>query len=155
MWLNSQETADLVTFTEEILNGKLHFLCSVLYLLSSSRKSQKDRKKESIWMTAEKMRKGKRKIERKEIGDAKGRQTSVWNARNSTLGEIYLSFFNRKQHSPMLFSILTRFSCIVFFILTKTDKLLIFLKTHLDYGESNQAKDLEQHLNIFLVKNCV
>ena len=25
MW---QETADLVTFTEEILNGKLHFLCS-------------------------------------------------------------------------------------------------------------------------------
>ena len=26
---NRQETADLVTFTEEILNGKLHFLCSV------------------------------------------------------------------------------------------------------------------------------
>ena len=25
---NLQETADLVTFTEEILNGKLHFLCS-------------------------------------------------------------------------------------------------------------------------------
>ena len=24
---NSQETADLVTFTEEILNGKLPFLC--------------------------------------------------------------------------------------------------------------------------------
>ena len=24
---NRQETADLVTFTEEILNGKLHFLC--------------------------------------------------------------------------------------------------------------------------------
>ena len=24
-----QESADLVTFTEEILNGKLHFLCSV------------------------------------------------------------------------------------------------------------------------------
>ena len=24
---NPQETADLVTFTEEILNGKLHFLC--------------------------------------------------------------------------------------------------------------------------------
>ena len=23
-----QETADLVTFTEKILNGKLHFLCS-------------------------------------------------------------------------------------------------------------------------------
>ena len=24
----NQETADFVTFTEEILNGKLHFLCS-------------------------------------------------------------------------------------------------------------------------------
>ena len=29
MWPNSQEIADLVTFTEEILIGKLHFLCSV------------------------------------------------------------------------------------------------------------------------------
>ena len=29
MWANLQETADLATFTEEILNGKLHFLCSV------------------------------------------------------------------------------------------------------------------------------
>ena len=29
MWPNLQETADLVTFTEEILNGKLHFLCAV------------------------------------------------------------------------------------------------------------------------------
>ena len=28
MWPNPQETADLVTFTEEILNGKLSFLCS-------------------------------------------------------------------------------------------------------------------------------
>ena len=28
MLLNLQETADLVTFTEEIPNGKLHFLCS-------------------------------------------------------------------------------------------------------------------------------
>ena len=26
---NPQETADSVTFTEEIFNGKLHFLCSV------------------------------------------------------------------------------------------------------------------------------
>ena len=26
MWPNPQETADLFTFTEEILNGKLHFL---------------------------------------------------------------------------------------------------------------------------------
>ena len=29
MWPNPLETADLVTFTEEILNGKLQFLCSV------------------------------------------------------------------------------------------------------------------------------
>ena len=28
MWPNPQDTADLVTFTEEILNGKLHF-CAV------------------------------------------------------------------------------------------------------------------------------
>ena len=30
---NPQETADLVTFTEEILNGQLHFLCSVMNVL--------------------------------------------------------------------------------------------------------------------------
>ena len=28
MWPNPQETADLVTITEETLNEKLHFLCS-------------------------------------------------------------------------------------------------------------------------------
>ena len=28
MWPNPKETADLVTFTEEIVNGKLHFLRS-------------------------------------------------------------------------------------------------------------------------------
>ena len=32
MWPNLQETADTVTFTGEILNGKLHFLCSQLFL---------------------------------------------------------------------------------------------------------------------------
>ena len=32
MWPNPQETADLVTFTEEILNEKLHFLCSVMLI---------------------------------------------------------------------------------------------------------------------------
>ena len=26
---NPQEITDLVTFTEEIVNGKLHFLCSI------------------------------------------------------------------------------------------------------------------------------
>ena len=29
MWPNPQEAVDLVTFTEEILNGKIHFLCSI------------------------------------------------------------------------------------------------------------------------------
>ena len=28
MWPNPQKTADLVAFTEEICNGKFHFLCS-------------------------------------------------------------------------------------------------------------------------------
>ena len=28
MWLNPQISADLVSFTKEILNEKLHFLCS-------------------------------------------------------------------------------------------------------------------------------
>ena len=33
MWPNPQETADLVTYTEEILNGKFHFLCGdILWL---------------------------------------------------------------------------------------------------------------------------
>ena len=32
MWPNPQETADLVTFTEEILNEKFHFLYSLKVL---------------------------------------------------------------------------------------------------------------------------
>ena len=30
---NPQETVDLVTFTEEILNGNFHFLCSDYYCI--------------------------------------------------------------------------------------------------------------------------
>ena len=33
MGTNTQFPADLVKFTEEILNGKLHFLCSALSVL--------------------------------------------------------------------------------------------------------------------------
>ena len=33
MWPNPQETEDLVTFNEEIPNGKLDFLYLVLYLI--------------------------------------------------------------------------------------------------------------------------
>ena len=35
MWPNLQETVDLVTVTEEILNEKLHFLCSDPILFDS------------------------------------------------------------------------------------------------------------------------
>ena len=30
MWTNPQNPVDLVIFTEDILNGKLHFLCSII-----------------------------------------------------------------------------------------------------------------------------
>ena len=33
MWPNPQEIADVVTFTEEILNAKLHFLCSTPFVI--------------------------------------------------------------------------------------------------------------------------
>ena len=36
MWPPPQETADLVTFTEETLNGKLHSLCNEKYENSCS-----------------------------------------------------------------------------------------------------------------------
>ena len=32
MWLNPQETEDLVTFTEKGLNGKLHFSAVILHI---------------------------------------------------------------------------------------------------------------------------
>ena len=34
MWPNPQETADLVTLTEEIFNGKLHFLSGEMYIIN-------------------------------------------------------------------------------------------------------------------------
>ena len=34
---NPQEAADLVTFTEEIFNGRLHFLCSTGHRLNVSK----------------------------------------------------------------------------------------------------------------------
>ena len=50
---NPQETADLVTFPEEFLNGKLHFLCSAQDISScslciSSTKEKKSRKWKAI-----------------------------------------------------------------------------------------------------------
>ena len=30
MWPNPQETADMLTFSEEIFNRRLHFLCSAI-----------------------------------------------------------------------------------------------------------------------------
>ena len=35
---NPKETAGFVTFTEEILNGKLHFLCSAMDLREDEKK---------------------------------------------------------------------------------------------------------------------
>ena len=40
MWTNPQETADLVTFTEEILNGKLHIFCSIRKVWDFKRTSE-------------------------------------------------------------------------------------------------------------------
>ena len=37
MWPNPQETADLVTFTEEIINGKLQFLWSDKFLSTNEK----------------------------------------------------------------------------------------------------------------------
>ena len=48
MWPNPQFTADLVTFTEEILNGKLRLLCSEMRLSLSSF----DIAKQSHWTKA-------------------------------------------------------------------------------------------------------
>ena len=39
MWPNLQENADLVTFTEEILNWKLHFSCNNSYRFPNKRDS--------------------------------------------------------------------------------------------------------------------
>ena len=36
MWPNTLFSADLITFTEEILNGKLHFLGSDYYIKPTS-----------------------------------------------------------------------------------------------------------------------
>ena len=34
MWLNPQETADLVTLTEETFKGKSHYFCAIYALLN-------------------------------------------------------------------------------------------------------------------------
>ena len=52
MWRNPLETADLITFTEEILNAKIHFLCSaiesscslILHFVTGINHSRKTRK---------------------------------------------------------------------------------------------------------------
>ena len=38
---NPQETANLVTFTEEILNGKFPFLCSIYNIISVNDETNK------------------------------------------------------------------------------------------------------------------
>ena len=36
MWPNSQFPTDLVKFTEDVLNGKLHFLCCAKFTLNKN-----------------------------------------------------------------------------------------------------------------------
>ena len=43
MWTNPQKTVDLVTYTEEILNGKLHFLRSA--------KEEEENKKDGLLLS--------------------------------------------------------------------------------------------------------
>ena len=43
MWSNPQENADLVTFTEKILNGKLHCFCSDFQALRNGLKNFRPR----------------------------------------------------------------------------------------------------------------
>ena len=56
MWPNPQETADLVTFTEDIINEKLHFLWSVFLFglyrakLSKTKSSGNIRKKSEFYL---------------------------------------------------------------------------------------------------------
>ena len=51
MWPNPQFTADLVTFTDDILNEKLHFLCSDAFMSNNIRKRQCALIKKSISAT--------------------------------------------------------------------------------------------------------
>ena len=50
MWPNPQFPADLVTFTKKILQGKLHFLCSVLAYYSEYYVSEVHRKLDELLM---------------------------------------------------------------------------------------------------------
>ena len=52
MWPNLQFSADLVTFTEEILNRKLHILCSetITYFCSVSVKLQKNQSSNAVFL---------------------------------------------------------------------------------------------------------
>ena len=48
MWPNPQFPADLVTFTEEIINGKFRFLCSGRYNKSNHKVEPCDENREQI-----------------------------------------------------------------------------------------------------------
>ena len=50
MWPNPPETADFVTFTEEILNWKLLFLCSVSLLPIKSKRKKEDKIHKTVWI---------------------------------------------------------------------------------------------------------
>ena len=50
MWPNPQFPADLVTFTEKMLNGKLFFLCSVGILFTLSKSLKLIRFRKHCWL---------------------------------------------------------------------------------------------------------
>ena len=52
----------------------------------------------------------------------------------SALGKLVISTFDKKECSLILFTILNRFSCKVWFILINSEKLLLSLAIHLDSG---------------------
>ena len=53
MWLNPQFPADLVTFTEEILNATIHFLCSADTVSKVAQSTDKGLLRKSISMMNE------------------------------------------------------------------------------------------------------
>ena len=59
----------------------------------------------------------------------------------SALGKLVISTFDKKEYSHIPFTILTRFSRKVLFILINNGKLLLFLTIYLEFGEANLLQD--------------
>ena len=84
MLQNPLDTADLVTFTEEIVNGKLHFLCSDCFWLWFKNISQER------WVCNKSM-KG---------AEANALNVSHLNVVNTTWGVYTMESFRKKETQP-------------------------------------------------------